>query len=42
VDEANEVEQPEDGELREEIEDDVDECDLEPDDPFCVALDENE
>jgi papain like cysteine protease AvrRpt2 len=32
--------QSEDEELREEIEDDVDECDLYPDDPFCVALEE--
>ena len=28
----------EEEELREEIEDDVDECDLDPNDPFCVAL----
>ena len=42
VDETNEVEQSEDDELREEIEEDVDECDLDPDDPFCVALEENE
>jgi len=40
VDVTNEV-QSENEELREEIEDDVDECDLFPDDPFCVALEEN-
>lgn len=33
--------QSEEEELREEIEDDVDECDLFPDDPFCIALGEN-